>query len=367
MNFNAVCKEKLSKLLFLEIDGDNFVKTLGEDPSKLNIKELYIPVNPKYISKDIEKGYKLDKLPIHYLVEGMFFALGADESLRFNVEYKKILPLIKEADVAIKKIISDRINEGSLVESLILLKGLSEINKTEEVYSKLFLVCEGIREKNKNYNEVQLDFSEKCKEDLPKFTIPYLYASLAYNDLGQYDKAYLEINEYISKGGEKTEEIRALYEEIKDSMDYEKSKDELVDEPEIALQRLLPLADKFEDNAIIRYYIATAYRRLDNYEKAIYYLNECMAIDKNMVEPVNELGINYACLGDYENAIKCFRKAFEGTRDVEICTNIIMCYLNLGNLEDAKKHLEIAKAINKDDEIVNDIEIYINNYEVSEK
>ena len=33
-----------------------------------------------------------------------------------------------------------------------------------------------------------------------------------------------------------------------------------------------------------------------------------------------------------------------------------MCYLNTGNLKDAKLHLEIAKKLDKDDEIVKKIE-----------
>lgn len=361
MEFDVMCKEKLSKLLFLEIDGDKFIKMLGGDSKNLEIKELYIPINPKYISKDVESGYNLDKLPMNYLIEGMFFALGADENLKFNNEYKKILSLIKDAILCIKSIISDKIKEESLIDALILLKGLSEVVKDEEVYSKLLLLCESIREKNKNYNSLQLDLSERYKEACPKSAMPYIYASLAYNDLENYDKAYLEINEYLSKGGEKTEEVKVLYDEIKDSLDYEKGKEELLEEPEVALRRLLPLSDKFPENAIIKYYIATAYRRLENFEKAIYYLNESTALDNNMVEPINELGINYAYLGDYENALKFFRKAFEATRDIEICTNIIMCYLNLNNLEEAKKHLNIAKAINKDDEVLRDIERYMEN------
>lgn len=38
-----------------------------------------------------------------------------------------------------------------------------------------------------------------------------------------------------------------------------------------------------------------------------------------------------------------------------------MCYLNLNKLEEAKKHLNIAKAIDKDDEVLVDIERYMKN------
>ena len=73
-----------------------------------------------------------------------------------------------------------------------------------------------IQKEYKNYLERYFEQgSEKYKEACPKSAMPYIYASLAYNDLENYDKAYLEINEYLSKGGEKTEEIQVLYDEIK--------------------------------------------------------------------------------------------------------------------------------------------------------
>ena len=72
------------------------------------------------------------------------------------------------------------------------------------------------------------------------------------------------------------------------------------------------------------------------------------------------MGINYACIGDYETAISYFKKAFEVTKEVEICTNIVMCYLNLNNIEEAKVHLELAKKLNKEDEIVKELDKIIN-------
>ena len=71
---------------------------------------------------------------------------------------------------------------------------------------------------------------------------------------------------------------------------------------------------------------------------------------------VVELGLNYACLGEYEEALIYFKKSFEASRDVEICTNIIMCYINLKDMKNAKLHLAIAKELNSEDEIVKEIE-----------
>ncbi|WP_124041184.1 tetratricopeptide repeat protein [Clostridium perfringens] len=361
MSFNTFAKEKLSQLLFLEIDGDGFVKSLGKDPKEVNINEVYIPIDPKHLSQDVKSGYKLESLPINYLVEGMFFALGGDKDFKFNKEYKKLIPLIEDAIPCVKKIVADKVKEENMVEAFMLLKGLTEISDETEVYENILLICESLRERNKAYNETQLEICDRCKANRSDLALPYLYSAIAYNDMGQYDKAYVDINEYLAKGGERNEIVEVLYNEIKDSADYEEGKEDLIEEPEDALKRLLPLADKFQDNAILRYYIATAYRRLGNFEKAVYYLNECLSIDDSIVEAVNEMGINYASLGIYDEAIKYLRKAFESTRDIEVCTNLIVCYLNAGKIEEAKQHLDIAKAINKDDEIVKEIETFMKN------
>lgn len=359
MSFNTFAKEKLSQLLFLEIDGNGLVKSLGKSLKDFNVKELYVPVDPRHLSKDIKSGYKLESLPVNYLVEGMFFALGGDKDFRFNKDYKKLIGLIDDAIPCVKTIIAEKVKEENMVEAFMLLKGLNEISDETEVYENLLLICESLREKNKSYNDVQLEICDKCKANRSDLALPYLYSAIAYNDMGQFDKAYVDINEYLNKGGERNDIVEVLFNEIKDSANYEEGKEELIEKPEQALARLLPLADKFEDNAILRYYIATAYRRLGNFEKAVYYLNECLAIDSSIVEAVNEMGINYASLGVYDEAVKYLRKAFESTRDIEVCTNLIVCYLNAGMIDEAKQHLDIAKALNKDDEIVKEIETFM--------
>lgn len=359
MSFNTFAKEKLSQLLFLEIDGNGLVKSLGKSVKDLNLKELYVPVDPRHLSNDIKSGYKLESLPINYLVEGMFFALGGDKDFRFNKDYKNLIGLIDDAIPCVKTIIAEKVKEENMVEAFMLLKGLNEISDETEVYENLLIICESLRERNKSYNDVQLEICDKCKANRSDLALPYLYSAIAYNDMGQFDKAYVDINEYLNKGGERNDIVEVLFNEIKDSANYEEGKEELIEEPEQALARLLPLADKFEDNAILRYYIATAYRRLGNFEKAVYYLNECLAIDSSIVEAVNEMGINYASLGVYDEAVKYLRKAFESTRDIEVCTNLIVCYLNAGMIDEAKQHLDIAKALNKDDEIVKEIETFM--------
>ena len=85
-----------------------------------------------------------------------------------------------------------------------------------------------------------------------------------------------------------------------------------------------------------------------------------MSIESGILEVVNELGMNYACLNEFEEAIKYFKKAFEASNEVDICTNIVMCYYNLGDMEQARLNLDIAKKLAPDDEIVIDIDKMIN-------
>ncbi|NFN49454.1 tetratricopeptide repeat protein, partial [Clostridium botulinum] len=186
--------------------------------------------------------------------------------------------------------------------------------------------------------------------------VPYLYNALILRDDGDCINAKEEINSYLNKGGIKSNDIDQIINDINNVSQYEKAIELLNEKPEKAIEMLLPLVDQFETNPLLYYYLAVGYRNLENYEKAIYYLNQSLSIESGILEVVNELGINYACLGNYEEAIKYFKKAFEASRDVEICTNITMCYMNLGDNEQAKLHLEIAKKLNPEDEIVSQLE-----------
>ena len=126
------------------------------------------------------------------------------------------------------------------------------------------------------------------------------------------------------------------------------------------LNYLFPLCEEFKENPLVYYYLGVGYRKIENYETAIYYLQKSISLESGSLEVVNELGMNYASLGDYEEAIKYFRKAFEASKEVEICTNIVMCYINLGDKEQAKLNLDIAKKLAPDDEIVIEIDQMLN-------
>ena len=112
MDYKAKIKERMSKLLFLEMNKDGFKENIGI-PSYVTFKnkDLYLPISSEYISSNINDEIKIKNLPIYYFIEGMFIAIGADENLRFNDDYEIILDYIKDTENCIKSLISKSVNE----------------------------------------------------------------------------------------------------------------------------------------------------------------------------------------------------------------------------------------------------------------
>jgi len=346
--------DKLSTLLFLCIKGEAISNIFGVAIET----EVYMPVPASRVTENIKNGEDTERVPVDFFIEGMFYVLGADEEFIYNSTYREILRNTPNSVPYIKGIIYKSIKEKNYVDAYITTKGLSLIEETSEVFDKLLLLVENLRVNNMEFEEEEIALIERFK-NVEGYAMPYLYEATLKSEKGDYDGAMFSINNYFATGGESTPEAIELRISIKIDSDYKNGKDLVSEQPAEALKLLLPLLEDIKEDAVLYYYIATAYRNLDNYEKAIYYLNEAMMVDDAMPEVVNELGINYACLGDYESAIVYLRKAFEATKAIEICTNIIMCYINLKNLEQATLHLEIAKKIDANDEIVSQLELLL--------
>lgn len=360
MDYNAVFKEKLGKLLFLELDWEGFKKATGILP-KTSIKsdDLYIPISSSYLASNAGEEMKLGNLPIYYFIEGMLLALGADENLKYCYDYIIILNNLKDSEECAKSLIADRIKKDELIEAYILVKGLVRMTEDEEYYKKMLLIGESIREEDSGFKKILLEDLEVGRDkykDLPEIN---LYSAIIYKDENDYSKAKLEIKEYLDKGGEVTEEIKIIIKDIESISSYEKAVDLLEKSPEKAIGIFLSLIEDFNKNPLLYYYLGVAYRKIQHFEKAIEYLNESLSLESGILEVVTELGLNYACIGDYNTSIKYFKKAFEASKDVAICTNLVMCYLNLGDEKNAKLHYDIAKELDSEDEVVKELESLI--------
>ncbi|NLK95863.1 MAG: tetratricopeptide repeat protein [Clostridiales bacterium] len=353
MDYNVEIKEKLNKLLFLEIDWEKFKKNVNIDEKiKLNTKDAYIPISSKYVADNANDIIKITNLPIYYLIEGMLIALGADRDIKYKVDYIIILNNIKGSEECGKSLVAKSVKEDDLLEAYVLLKGLYEATQNEEYYKKILLVGETIREKDSGFSDILSKDCNYGKKEFPNMAEPYLYNALVLKQKDNYQGAKVEINEYIAKGGEVSKEIENIINDINNISKYEKAVEDLDKEPKKSLKTFLSLVDEFDKNPLLYYYLGVCYRKLQDYDKAIYYLSESLRLESGILEVVNELGLNYACLGNYHEALKYFKKAFEASKELEICTNIVMCYINIGDIKQAKLNLEIAKKINPQDDVV---------------
>ena len=348
-NYKTMYKDKLSKMLFLEMNKEGFKKSINI-PEYVNFKndDLYIPISAEYVASNANDEIKIHNLPIYYFVEGMFIAFGF--KLTFTSQFWECA----------KSIIADRIKQDRLEDAYILLKGLYRYNEEEEYLIKLLSIGEAIREKDSGFTDIMLEDIELCKEKCCKVPEPYLYNALILKDDGDYKGAEVEINEYINKGWKIMPEIESIVNDIKHISTYEKAVELVKDNPEKAIELLTPLSKEFDQNPLIDYYLGVCYRKLGHFNKAIHFLNKSISIESGILEVINELGMNYASLGEYEEALKYFKKAFEASKEVDICTNIVMCYINLGDKEQAKLNLDIAKKLAPDDEIVIEIDQMLN-------
>ncbi len=360
-NYKTMYKDKLSELLFLEINKEGFKKSLSiPDYVEFKNNDLYLPISSEYVVANAEDQMKLSNLPIYYFVEGIFIVFGADKNIRYNEDYGTVLSYVTDCEECVKSLIADRIKKDRLEDAYILLKGLYVYTREEEILTKLLAVGETIREKDSGFGEILLEDIDECKEKFEKSPEPYLYNALILKDKGDYKGSEVEINEYINKGGKKTAEIEQIISDISNVSHFEKAVEYVKDEPKKAIELLLPLTEEFKENPLTYYYLGVSYRRTENYHKAIHYLSKSLSLESGSLEVVNELGMSYACIGEYEEAIKYFKKAFDASKEVEICTNIVMCYINLGDTEQAKLHLDIAKKLAPEDEIVIEIDQMLN-------
>ncbi len=350
MLHKSLLSSKLEDIIFLNVKA-----SAVNDIFKSNVVEsVYLPLKVGKIVDGITINKSFEEIPIKDIVEAMCYVLGCDEQFKYSQIYKDILLATDWCLTMIKSSIAAHIKAEKYLDGYLFLRGLYMLESTEDIYDKLLWCIYNDYLKDKG-NEEELKNVITYGKDV-RFKSAFFYYSLLLNEQGEYTDALDALNVYLSLGGEKQAELHEYYNGLKILSDIQKGKDNMQSNPRYALEVLLPLLDTVEDDAFLYYYISVAYRNLGLYHKAIYYLNDAQRIDNTLLNVFNEMGLNYACLENYDTAINYFRKAFEVTKSVEICTNLIMCYIKKGDLKQAKLHMEIAKKLDKNDSVLMDIE-----------
>ena len=249
MDYKALFKEKLSKLLFLEIDKEGFKKVVNiPEYINFNSKDLYIPISSEYITSNIGDKVKIENLPIYYFIEGMLLTLGADKDISYSEDYKLLLMQIPQSEECGKSLVAERVKEDRLEDAYLILKGLLQINEDEEYMKKLLLIGISLREKDSSFEEILLEDIEEAKKMFSNMKEPYLYKGIILKDKLDYAGAKVEINEYLRRGGEQTPEIEMLMNDIENVTTYEKAISLIEEAPEKSIGMFLSLLVHFEEN-----------------------------------------------------------------------------------------------------------------------
>lgn len=109
-NYKIMYKDKLSKMLFLEMNLDGFKRSVNIlEYVEFKNKDLYMFISVEYVVFNVNNEIKIYNLFIYYFIEGMFIVFGVDKNIRYNDDYGMILFYILEFEECVKSLIVDRI------------------------------------------------------------------------------------------------------------------------------------------------------------------------------------------------------------------------------------------------------------------
>ncbi len=350
MSYNI--NERLSNLIFIELKDLTILDKISPYLYKeLQGKDVLFPVDLKLITD--KNNPKSSDLTMDKFFVGMILCIGGNEKFIYNNYYEEIILNFDISQEFYKGYIYSLIQKDELFDAYIMLKGLSKIYFNDEYKEKLIVVLMNLKDKDESFNsELKFHIDDAIK-NYKTFNKVYLYKAIIERDEGNYVLALDSIKKYKVKDDQ---EIKEFKDHLMACKDYQDGKEKIYSSPKEALEKLIPLIDMFKNDALIYYYIAVAHRKLNMNQQAIYYLENSRRIDSDIVEVVNELGLNYASLEMYSEAIKYFETVFKVTNSIEVCTNIIMSYLKLDDMQNVKKYFEIARGINSNDEILKELE-----------
>ena len=105
--------EKVSKLIFLEFKKESIFEIFGVKTEE----NIFLPIRPFRVLDKIKNKDMLEKIPVSFFIEGMFYVLGGDENFKYNNIYITILKANEKDSVEyIKGIIFDEVKNENLLK-----------------------------------------------------------------------------------------------------------------------------------------------------------------------------------------------------------------------------------------------------------
>lgn len=346
MDYKSYISNELEKLLFVEITKDITLNVKGSPV----LKTGEYPMLYDSVVNLAQRG--MEGISAPDLIDGMLHIIACDPNFKYNKDYIELLKSIEGIESYIIMSI-EKNKEVNLKKAVIYATALNELFPRKDFgINRVSLLM-------KLYEKTNQEFLvEEILRSLNLLIAEYPSYALAHYYLGEYyldkdmDKAKYHLRKCTDDPITSNDALERL-EKIKNIENYDRAV-ELVREGEgyEALKTLIPYIEDNPNNLDAIFYTAVAYRQTENYHKAFLYLNELVNLGGERLEVYSEMGLNLAMLGDFEGAVEYFKKALKiMPNEAGVICNIAVCYLNLGNLEEAKKAFGLASRLNPKDEI----------------
>lgn len=352
-------KKKLDDIVFINLKDNKKIQIKGTvlDQSI----PLPIPIN-EVVSRVKNTGEEDKDISIFKIIQGMIYILGIDSGFKYNEIYKNFL---KSFDENIIKVILQQafrlIEDNKKIDALICFKSCLylEPNDIDSLYNYARCCEELSQEFSDEFIKDFEDEAIKCFENLteiePNFALPYYHLGFHYLNKKLYKKAQLIWEKSIEKGIDENKEAEVISRiaEISHKIQYEEGYNlVLTGRPNEALDKLLPLGEKYPEWWNLQFFIGLAYRHLSNFPEALKYLKKALIIRPKQVDILNEIGLCYISLRKTNEALEYFNKALSIKRnDPEILCNIGIAYLEAGEVKLASQYVNKSYEINPNDEI----------------
>lgn len=348
------------KISFIELR-DN--KTLSIKDYKLS-KDTPLPIVTDTLINEIKEGNLQEEFNVAHIVEGMIYMLGIDLDFKYNEEYKKVLYKFKSNIEDFILYAGLELDEtGEYDKSAIFFRALCNMNNKNikglfnyavslEKIAKKFIESEE-EEKGRAFLMESTDILESILDLDPNYALAYYKLGYHNKNYGQYQKARLMWEKFVKLDDDRMriQEIREELSIIQDDAEYEEGLNYISrGNYGQALDKFLPLLQKYGENWNLFYMTGIAYKGLGNYEEAIENFVEAINLGAESSDLYNELGICLFGIGNIKEAIDILTKGVEMDKEnYKLIFNRGIVYYQLGLYEQALEDIKKAHELNPED------------------
>lgn len=351
-------KERVNDVVFIHL----------KDGKALDVKgfilddSIPLPIPVTEVVDKVKDESEVKDISLLKVIQGMVYIIGVDSGFTYNKIYKDFL---LNHDENIIKVVLDQgfrlIEAGNKRDALICFKSCLYIDESDlDAMYNYARCCEDLAAELadkpiKDFEEEAIEIFESITELYPDFPLSYYHLGFHYANKGLYKKAQIIWEKSLEKGVDenKEHEIMNKLSEINYKVQYEEGYNLVFNgRPNEALDKLLPLEERYPEWWNLQFFVGLSYRQLMNFEDALKHFEKAYRMKPSQVEILNEIGLCNISLGRSDEAIRFFKKALDiKESDAEILCNLGIAHLQIDEVELAEEYVAKALKINPDDEI----------------